>query len=53
MKKAVQEVLKGADLQGALLGMGSTYRCIGEYQKAKETFKRAQMKWEVKGTDEL
>ena len=40
-EKAVQEGLSGNDLKGALLGMGSTYRCIGEYQKAKETFQRA------------
>ena len=40
-EKAVKMGLSGEDLQGALLGMGSTYRCIGEYQKAKETFERA------------
>jgi len=40
-EKAVQEGLSGDDLKGALLGMGSTYRCIGEYQKAKETFQLA------------
>jgi len=40
-EKAVQEGLSDEDLQGALLGMGSTYRCIGEYQKAKVTFERA------------
>lgn len=40
-QKAVQEGLGGDELKGALLGMGSTYRCIGEYQKAKETFQRA------------
>lgn len=40
-ERAVQKGLSGDDLKGALLGMGSTYRCIGEYQKAKETFQRA------------
>lgn len=40
-EKAVQTGLSGEDLQGALLGMGSTYRCLGEYQKAKETFLHA------------
>ena len=40
-ERAIQAGLKGEDLQGALLGMGSTYRCIGEYQKAKATFQRA------------
>ena len=33
--------MSGDDLQNALLGMGSTYRCIGEYEKAKETFEKA------------
>lgn len=40
-EKAVQTGLSGDDLKGALLGMGSTYRCIGKYQKAKETFEHA------------
>ena len=40
-ERAVRSGLSGNDLQSALLGMGSTYRCIGEYQKAKETFLRA------------
>ena len=40
-ENAVRSGLSGNDRQSALLGMGSTYRCIGEYQKAKETFLRA------------
>ena len=40
-EKAVEGGLSGDELKGALLGMGSTYRCIGEYQKARETFQRA------------
>jgi len=40
-EKAIQQGLTGDELKGALLGMGSTYRCIGGYQKAKETFERA------------
>lgn len=40
-EKAVATGLTGNDLQDALLGMGSTYRCIGEYQKAKDTFEKA------------
>lgn len=40
-ENAVQTGLSGEDLQGALLGMGSTYRCIGEYQKAHDTFQHA------------
>lgn len=38
---AVQTGLSGDDLKGALLGMGSTYRCIGEYQKSIETLQHA------------
>ncbi len=40
-EKAVAIGLTGNDLQDALLGMGSTYRCIGEYQKARDTFEKA------------
>jgi tetratricopeptide (TPR) repeat protein len=40
-KKAIQAGLDGDDLKSALLGMGSTYRCIGEYQKSIETFQYA------------
>jgi tetratricopeptide (TPR) repeat protein len=40
-EKAVQTGLSGADLKGALLGLGSTYRCIGDYQKSIETFQQA------------
>ena len=40
-ESAVRSGLSGDELQSALLGMGSTYRCIGEYQKAKKTFLRA------------
>lgn len=40
-EKAIHIGLSDEDLQGALLGMGSTYRCIGEYQRAFETFQRA------------
>jgi tetratricopeptide (TPR) repeat protein len=40
-EKAVQTGLRSDDLKSALLGMGSTYRCIGEYQKSIETFQHA------------
>ena len=40
-EKAIQTGLSGDDLKSALLGMGSTYRCIGEYQKSIETFRQA------------
>ena len=40
-EKAIQTGLSGDDLKSALLGMGSTYRCIGEYQLSIETFQHA------------
>src|SRR5215207_3896256 len=40
-EKAIQTGLSGDDLKSALLGMGSTYRCIGEYQKSIDTFQHA------------
>jgi tetratricopeptide (TPR) repeat protein len=40
-EKAIQAGLNSLDLKSALLGMGSTYRCIGEYQKSIETFQYA------------
>lgn len=44
-EKAISLGLQDDDLRNALLGMGSTYRCIGEYQKAKETFEMALQKF--------
>ena len=40
-ERALELGLQGDDLKSALLGLGSTYRCIGEYQKAIDTFQRA------------
>ena len=40
-EKAIQTGLEGNDLRSALLGIGSTYRCIGEYQKSIDTFQHA------------
>jgi tetratricopeptide (TPR) repeat protein len=40
-EKAIQTGLNDDDLKSALLGMGSTYRCIGEYQKSIEAFQHA------------
>ena len=40
-EKAIQSGLSEDDLKSALLGMGSTYRCISQYQKSIETFRRA------------
>ena len=41
-EKAIQIGLSGNELKSALLGMGSTYRCIGEYRKAINTFQYAR-----------
>jgi tetratricopeptide (TPR) repeat protein len=38
--KAFDQGLSGPDLQRAYLGLGSTYRGLGEYQKAEETLRR-------------
>ena len=38
---AIANGLAGDDRRGALLGLGSTYRCLGKYQKSLETFDRA------------
>lgn len=38
--KAINNGLKGANLQRCLLGLGSTYRSLGYYQEAVETLQR-------------
>lgn len=38
--KAINLGLTGKDLEGAYLGLGSTYRTLGEYQKSKEIFSK-------------
>lgn len=35
-ERAIAQGLSGDDLKGAMLGLGSTYRCLGEYQKPAE-----------------
>lgn len=37
-EKAIELGLPSKEMEGALLGLGSTYRTIGEYEKSKETF---------------
>ena len=37
-EKAIRTGLSGTDLEGALLGLGSTYRTLGEYEKSRNTF---------------
>src|SRR5205807_7963594 len=38
--RALDQGLSGPDLERALLGLGSTYRGLGEHQKAEETLRR-------------
>jgi tetratricopeptide (TPR) repeat protein len=38
--KAIELGLSGDDLRGALLGLGSTYRTIGQYENAVVTLKK-------------
>jgi tetratricopeptide (TPR) repeat protein len=39
-QKAIQHGLKGDELKSAYLGMGSSYRCIGRYAAANQTFRK-------------
>lgn len=38
---AIGNGLVGEDLRGALLGLGSTYRCLGRYKESFDTFNKA------------
>ncbi len=38
--RALDQGIAGPDLEGCLLGLGSTYRGLGEYQLAEETLRR-------------
>ena len=38
-ERAIEEGLTGEDLEGAILGLGSTYRALGEYQRAVEVLR--------------
>ncbi len=38
--RALAQGLSGPDLERALLGLGSTYRILGDYQHAEETLRR-------------
>ncbi len=40
-EKAISNGLTGEDRKGAMLGLGSTYRCLGEYQKSLKVFDQA------------
>lgn len=37
--RAISLGLPDAELEGAYLGLGSTYRALGDYQRAEETFR--------------
>jgi predicted Zn-dependent protease len=38
-ERAIEEGLTGEDLEGAMLGLGSTYRALGECQRAVEALR--------------
>jgi tetratricopeptide (TPR) repeat protein len=40
-EKAIEADLRDDDLKRVLPGMGSTYRCVGEYQESIDTFQHA------------
>jgi len=40
-EKAIANGLSGVNRKGAMLGLGSTYRCLGEYEKSLAVFDRA------------
>lgn len=40
-EKAISLGLSGENLEGAFLGLGSTYRCLGDYQNSKRVFAQA------------
>lgn len=39
-ENAIKLGLSSYELEGALLGLGSTYRTLGEYEKSKRTFQK-------------
>ncbi|MFS0673434.1 tetratricopeptide repeat protein [Ornithinibacillus sp. 179-J 7C1 HS] len=41
-EKAIKLGLAGEDLEGALLGLGSTYRTLGEYENSKRIFEKGK-----------
>jgi tetratricopeptide (TPR) repeat protein len=49
--EAIDNGLDGDDLRGAFLGLGSTYRAIGEYQQAVDTLDRGLERYP--GAEEL
>lgn len=41
-EKAIELGLPSKDLEGAILGLGSTYRTLGEYEKSENVFQRGR-----------
>lgn len=39
-ERSIKLGLSGVDLEGAILGLGSTYRTLGNYEKSKEVFEK-------------
>ena len=39
-EKAIKLGLSGKDLEGAIIGLGSTYRTLGEYEKSRVVFQK-------------
>ncbi|OCA88611.1 MULTISPECIES: tetratricopeptide repeat protein [unclassified Bacillus (in: firmicutes)] len=37
-EKSIKQGLSDKDLEGAILGLGSTYRALGEYEKSEKVF---------------
>ena len=44
-ERAIQRGLSGDDLRGALLGLGSSYRCVGQYDKAERVLRQGLEKF--------
>jgi tetratricopeptide (TPR) repeat protein len=44
-KNAIKGGLKDKDLEGAIIGLGSSYRVIGQYKKSIETLRQAKRKF--------
>jgi tetratricopeptide (TPR) repeat protein len=52
-EKAIAQGLSEEELPGAMLGLGSTYRCLGEYQKSAELLRRAAQMYPGRGEFQL
>jgi tetratricopeptide (TPR) repeat protein len=44
-KRAIENGLAGEDLKGALLGLGSTYRCLGQYEESAQVLRQGVQKF--------